>query len=267
VVGVVGELLVLIAASLVGSLLGWGLLVPTWIGGHFVLGFVLGRGGEGRRRLFAALASVPLAGVVASLGLTVLVFLGVSQDGLRANGPVAVFGTMLVGTAVITLILGTPIVALGVIVGRIPGRLRVRGRAKAVARGEAPLIQPIEPLERKSTAKAALDDAELAKVTAGGAATRIIRTYPWKGGDAMLAADTARLAAIGYLATKVDRKEPARGFRAVAAVLVGLVLLVIALAGDWLLAGFDFGWGTGGITATFDLVASDHHPVPVNTSA
>jgi hypothetical protein len=50
-------------------------------------------------------------------------------------------------------------------------------------------------------------------------------------------------------------------------VLVGLVLLVIALAGDWLLAGFDFGWGTGGITATFDLVASDHHPVPVNTSA
>jgi hypothetical protein len=81
----------------------------------------------------------------------------------------------------------------------------------------------------------------------------------------MLAADQARLASIGYLATRIDRRPPSRGLRLVldsvlALIVIGIVLFLGDAAGA--LGGFGF-ISRGRITATFDLVASDHHPVPV----
>ena len=265
VVGAGGEIVVLLVAALAG-LAGFAAVAVTWIAAHFVLGLFLGMRGDGKKRLAATFAATAVAAIPASIVLTIAILVGVGDNELRSQ-PGAVLGSTLLGTLMIVLILGSPIVGLGAVMGRIPNRRRERKREAAVGRGEAPLIQPIQPLTRKSVAKAALDDAELAKVTAGGAATRIERTYPWTGGDAMLAADRARLAAVGYLATKVERRPPAGLLKRIVVLLVGILLFVIAFVSEGIsgLGDGDFGV-SGRIRASFDLVASDHHSVPDNTA-
>lgn len=266
----IGEIGVLILAAIAGAIAGavghFLVLVGAWVVGHGALGFWLGRHGDGRRRLWAATGGLALASVIAGIVLAVAVYLGIGHVEQEAAGPLLVLATMVFGLMVIVGVFGLPIVVVGAMAGRRRGRSQQRERIAAVAVGQAPLIQPIEPLTNKSTAKAALDDVELAQVTAGGAATRIVRTYPWAGGEAMLAADRARLAAIGYLVTKVERKAPPGAIKRVFYLLGAIVLLILALFGDWIIgAGVDLD-ASGRIRATFDLVASDHHAVPDNTA-
>jgi len=268
IAGAVGELAVLLLVAIAGLTQVFALVAGAWVAGHFGLGLWVASRGDGRLRIWATLGAVTLASVVAGVVLALAIWAGLGHVEQEASGPLVVLGTMILGVAVSVLVLGFPIVVLGTLVGSIPARRRRRSHVAAVAIGRAALIQPIEPLTQESDAKAPLDDAELAKVTAGGAATRIVRTYPWAGGEAMLAADRARLAAIGYLVTKVERRAPPGLAKRILGVLVGIVLVAIALAGDWFVAGhgsIDLGL-SGRIRATFDLVASDHHAVPDNAS-
>lgn len=160
----------------------------------------------------------------------------------------------------IVLISGAPMVMAGLVVGRIAvDAMNTQRRHRAVARGVVPLRQPSSELESRSRASKPLDHVEVARVTEDGAATRVIREYALDADpEALLAADTEQLAAIGYTLASVVR-YPGKGGPGWD--LLGLGSSILDLDGR-------FSWGTmfrratgGRVVATFQLESRTHDPV------
>jgi hypothetical protein len=258
-VAALGELLIVAACTLLimagpNAAIGvWG-----WLIANTVLGVWLALRGGGRQAWVPAIVGLVIAGVAAGVATAVAALLGIlpeSADAAGSNNAPALFGLLV---AILVFIVGAPIVMVGAVVGSVAVDVRAERRHRAVARGEIPLGQPSGELERRSKASKPLDNLELAKVTADGAATRVIREYPLDPDpDALLGADAEQLAAIGYVLTSVERhpNKTGLGWRLIG---VGLFVLDLALS-SW--SGAFLDTIRGRVIATFELQSVTHAPV------
>ncbi len=260
-----GELLIVAACALVmmsntGAAIGiWG-----WLIANTVLGAGLALRGGGRRAWVPAIVGLVIAGVAAGVAIAVAALLGILPEFADSTGSTSVPALFGLLVAMLVFIFGAPIVMVGAVVGSIAIDVRAERRHRAVARGEIPLGQPSGDLEHRSKGSKPLDNLELAKVTADGAATRVIREYQLDPDpDALLGADAQQLAAIGYALTSVVRHPNKTGL-AWRLIGVGLFILDLALLfspalSSW--SGALHDTMRGRVVATFQLQSVTHGPV------
>jgi hypothetical protein len=260
----IGELLIVGAsAALIGSASTGAIAVVGWLVANALLGIGLAVRGGGRRTWGPALAGVCLAGLVAGVVAAGAIVLTILPSPADASGPALVA----VAVTILVLIFGLPVVAVGLVGASVAIDARTELRHRGVASGETPFRQPSGELEKRSRASTPLDDLGVAKATADGAATTVIREYPLDASpDALLAADAVRLAAIGYSLDSVVR-HPGKtgiGWR-----LLGIVVLLVDLAMffsaspiPWTDAFHDA--RRGRLVATFQLRSRTHAPVAID---
>ena len=201
-------------------------------------------------------------------------------EGLAVGSLVGgVFGTMAngyAGTTWVNTVLSYA--AIGVILQAVPAgvgaaisaawaAVRAQRRHRTVASGEAALVKPAGPLERRSDDDRPLDAISAAKLAEDGAATRIVRVYHRLDPGQLLQADVEGLAAMGYRLTSVERRRP---WPAIVWVPLGIVVFMLLFAVMFSevtsAASLVRVWSDarrGRCVAGFDLVSPDHRPVPV----
>lgn len=205
----VGALGSAIAAGFVGSGLGEVAALVLIAGGSLLTGIVAACEGSGRRSVAVGVIAPPVAAAV------LIAVVGTGE------GVVATIATVIAWAAAALVVSGLPLVVGYGVTREIAAR---RSRTLGSAMGTA-AREPLSP--------------ELRRATADGAATTVIRQYRASKGDALLAADTARLAEYGYALLSVSN-APGRGgagWRLLAAVAPLLELLATTDLGggimDW----------------------------------
>ena len=235
---------------------------PTaWIGigGWLIANVALGAGlaliGGGRPTWGPLLGGVTLACLASGVVAAGAELVGVFPKQTDTNAPP---NMLLAGflVTVVVFIFAAPIALVGAVIGGVIVDTRTMRRHSAVARGDLPFYRPTEELENRSRAAKPLDDLGLAKVTADGAATTVVREYPLDGNpDALLAADKQKLAAIGYAVYSVVRRPAKSGL---GWSLLSAVLFVVDLAEmPWLSESLRE-WTRGFEVVTFKLTSLTH---------
>jgi MFS family permease len=234
--------------------------IAGWLVANAALGAALALVGGGRptwRPLFAGVTLACLASGFVAAGAAMV---GAFPKQADTNAPPSV---LLAGflVAVLVFMFAAPIAMVGAVIGAVVVDARARRRHSAVARGELPLNRPTGELENRSRATKPLDDLDLAKVTADGAATTVIREYPLDASpDVLLTADKRKLAAIGYAVFSVVRR-PAKsglGWSLLSAVLFVMDLALIFSAVPSLLGGLREST-RGYEVVTFKLTSLSHN--------
>jgi hypothetical protein len=223
-----GELLIFAVSTplILGGPTAW-IGTGGWLIANVALGAGLALVGGGRPTWGPLLAGVTLACLASGFVAAGAVLVGVFPKQADTNAPPSM---LLAGffVAVAVFIFAAPIAMVGAVIGAVIVHARTRRRHSAVARGDLPLNRPTGELENRSRATKPLDNLDLAKVTADGAATTVVREYPLDATpDALLAADKQKLAAIGYAVFSVVRRPAKSGL---VWSLLSAVLFVVDLA-------------------------------------
>ena len=235
-----------------------GLGAVGWLVAYLALGLGIAIAGGGRRTWEPAALGLLIGGGLVGLAVGLGGLIGILPEPADGSGSTGMLAQVFL-VPFMVFMLGAPVLLFGAVLGSAIADLRVERRHRAVARGTIGWQQPTPGLENRTQGSAPLDDLGVAKATSDGTATTVVREYPMDADpEALLAADTARLATIGYALEAVERhpgkKGLAWGFMTIAAAVIDL--FTVNELSDLVVAA-----RRGRIVATYRLRSMTHAPL------
>ena len=238
----------------------------VWLLGHLVIGAWIATAGGGGRTWIALVVGQIVAGVVIGMAVAGGYVIGVLPVPNTWGDPSLAISFV----ALIPLLVGlfaAPITLFGAVLAT--GRVQATSELRhwSVATRQRSWQQPVPSLEQRTAAWEPLDEVGLAKATADGAATRVIRAYRVAStAAAMIRADERMLATIGYRMTAVEAEIGRQGLRAELTWLVGFLLGIVGVVGFALWPLRDLGRRMrdsvdSHIVATYTLESAWHAPI------